>query len=377
MTKNQHYVPKLLLRNFATRKGREYRIHVFDPIRDVIRCNQNVSDVCAQNYFYDNDNWVEKFLAANVETPAGPEILAISSDKCLISPFPSRSIARFIAVQLARTAVAAKQSLATANALIGTMSKELLRLNGFDEAIPPKVRMVLTDPKVHHARLALTGCVAWILIKDLRQHLVINETARDFLISDNPVVQSNLYLSAQPVPHAASMSAAGAQLFLPISTRHLLCLYDDSVYKYGEKNSHISRIKQEETVLSINLLQARNQPRTLMFRDQSDGETIQRVAKAWNHRPLWTQKSFTSPAMPTGNGQLRSVHMVAKMQAAPHIQLPFFKIKKSARRRPVMLEDRNPEAVAAFERLMAENRDVEGTDHITPGAGDSIMEIEL
>lgn len=355
VTKNQHYVPQFLLRNFATRRGRAYRIHVFDPMRDVLRCNQNVSDVCAQNYFYDDDNWIEKFLEANVETPAATEILAIRSDECLTSPFPSRSITRFIAVQLARTAVAAKQSLATANALIGTMSKELLRLNGFDEATPPKVRMVLTDPKVHHSRLALSGCAAWILIKDLRQHLVINETERDFLISDNPVVQSNLYLGAQPIPHAASMSAAGAQLFLPLSTRHLLCLYDGSVYKYGNKHSHVSKIRQEETVLAINLLQARNQPGALMFHDKNDGEAVHRMAKAWNHRPLWTQQSFISPAMPIGNGRLRSVHMVAKMQAAPHIQLPFFKIKKSARRRPVVLEDRNPEAIAAFDRLMAES----------------------
>lgn len=355
VTKNQHYVPQFLLRNFATRRGRAYRIHVFDPMRDVLRCNQNVSDVCAQNYFYDDDNLVEKFLEANVETPAATEILAIRSDECLTSPFPSRSITRFIAVQLARTAVAAKQSLATANAFVGTMSKELLRLNGFDEATPPKVRMVLTDPKVHHSRLALSGCAAWILIKDLRQHLVINETERDFLISDNPVVQSNLYLAAQPIPHAASMSAAGAQLFLPLSTRHLLCLYDGSVYKYGNKHSHASKIRQEETVLAINLLQARNQPGALMFHDKDDGEAVHRMAKAWNHRPLWTQQSFIYPAMPIGNGQLRSVHMVAKMQAAPHIQLPFFKIKKSARRRPVVLEDRNPEAIAAFDRLMAES----------------------
>lgn len=137
VTKNQHYVPQFLLRNFATRHGRTYRIHVFDTIRNDLRCNQNVADVCAQNYFYDNDNLVEKFLETNVETPAAAEIAALCSEGGQVAHFPSRAIARFITVQWARTAEAASQTLAATNGLIGTISQEWLRLNGFDEAAPP------------------------------------------------------------------------------------------------------------------------------------------------------------------------------------------------------------------------------------------------
>ncbi|MFZ2753952.1 MAG: DUF4238 domain-containing protein [Lysobacteraceae bacterium] len=362
VTKNQHYVPQFLLRNFATRHGRTHRIHVFDTIRNDLRCNQNVADVCAQNYFYDNDNWVENFLETNVETPAVAEIAALCSEGRQVPHFPSRAMARFITVQWARTAEATSQTLAAANGLIGTMSQELLRLNGFDEAAAPRIRLVLTDPKQHHARLALSGCNAWILIQDLRQHLIINDTTHDFLISDHPVAQSNLYLGAQPVPHAASMSAAGAQLFLPLSTRHLLCLYDASVYKYGSRHSNVSRIDSKETVRAINLLQARNTPGSLMFRDQVDREAVRQMSETWQNRPLWTQQNSHSRAMPIRNGQLRSVHMVARMQAPPHVLLPFFKIKNSTRRRPAILEDRDPVAVAVFERLMTDARYVKSND---------------
>lgn len=353
MTKNQHYVPQFLLRNFSTRHRRSDRIHVFDTIRYVLRCNQNISEVCSQNYFYDDDNWVEKFLEANVETPAAAEIHAMCSQDREVPDFPSRAIARFITVQFARTAEAANRTLAAANGLIGTMSQELLRLNDFGEAAAPRVQLVLTDPKTHHARMALSGCISWILIKDLRQHLIINDSSRDFLISDHPVVQSNLYLSSHPTPHAASMSTTGAQLFLPLSTHHMLCLYDASIYKYGDRDSNVSRIDDEKTVRAINLLQIRNKPSMLLFRDQADCEAVSRMSKAWTNRPLWKQQSYHSPAMPIGNGQLRSVHMVARMQTPPYIQFPFFKIKNSARRRRTILEDRSPQAVEEFNRWIA------------------------
>ena len=64
VTKNQHYVPQLLLRRFAVRSGREDRINVYDIVRGQMRQNQSIKEVCSGNYTYDKDNSVENFLAS-------------------------------------------------------------------------------------------------------------------------------------------------------------------------------------------------------------------------------------------------------------------------------------------------------------------------
>lgn len=351
-TKNQHYVPRLLLRNFATEHRKVYRIHLLDLARSDFRPNQSVANVCSENYFYDKDNAIEQFVEQNVETPAAGEIQALCSANPIIEASPSREVSRFISVQIARTAEALNQFQVFLNGMTKTMFREMARLNGFDEDAAEKARLVPTEPHLVSSRLALNGCIAWLLIHDLKQHLIINESPREFFISDHPVVHSNLYLHGLNIFSSGSLSVAGAQIFVPISTRRLLCLYDSRIYKYGSKGSRISTTSSLDTVTALNVLQIRNSPQALMFRSLEDREDIHRLAGRWRHRPLWEHKSFFNPAQDIGRGKLKSLHAVAKIQGTPEVRLPFFKMKNAIRRRPPRAEDRIPAAIEAFEQMM-------------------------
>jgi len=358
LTKNQHYVPRLLLRNFATEHKKVQRIHLLDLARSAFRPNQNVANVCSENYFYDKDNAIEQFLEQNVETPAASEIQALCSANPIIDATPSRELARFISVQIARTAEALNQFQVFLNGMTKTMFREMARLNGFDENAAEKVRLVPTEPSLVSSRLALNGCIAWLLIHDLKQHLIINESPNEFLISDHPIVQSNLYLYGLNVLNSGSLSVGGVQIFLPISTRRLLCLYDSQMYKYGSKESRVSTTGSVDTVRALNILQIRNGAQTLMFRSLEDCDEIRELASRWHHRPLWEHRSFCNPAEDAGEGKMKSLHAVAKIQCRPEVRLPFFKIKNAIRRRPPRAEDRIPAAVAAFEQMMVREKEL-------------------
>jgi hypothetical protein len=248
ITKNQHYVPQFLLRNFAIEQKGVYRLNVLDISKSQFRRNQNVKHICSENYFYDKDNQIEKFLDKNVETPAALEIQSLCKVDPLIEKMPSRELARFISVQISRTAEALKQSQDFLNGMTKTMFREMARLNGFDEDAAERVRLVPSEPRLVSSHLALNGCIAWLLIHDLEQHLLINRTSEDFIISDHPVVQTNVYLYGNNSLNTGSVSVIGVQLFLPISPKRVLCLYDPLVYKYGDRNSRITEIYEVDTI---------------------------------------------------------------------------------------------------------------------------------
>src|SRR5690242_14418392 len=77
ITKNQHYIPQFMLRNFAREQNDEYKVNIYDLKRNVVRSNQNVKKVCSKNYCYDRDNIIEQFLSDKVETPAAVYITKI------------------------------------------------------------------------------------------------------------------------------------------------------------------------------------------------------------------------------------------------------------------------------------------------------------
>lgn len=67
ITKNQHFVPQFLLKNFTSQSE---VVNIYDSVRNILRPPTSVNRVLAENYFYDKDNSVENFLADKIEGPA-------------------------------------------------------------------------------------------------------------------------------------------------------------------------------------------------------------------------------------------------------------------------------------------------------------------
>ena len=77
ITKNQHYVPKCLLKFFCWEDKKINKTNVFDIPRSSFRYSQSIENICSQNYFYDKDNMVENILSQKIEDPAAALISSI------------------------------------------------------------------------------------------------------------------------------------------------------------------------------------------------------------------------------------------------------------------------------------------------------------
>lgn len=96
----QHYVPQLVLRNFATISGKEKRIHVFDKQTETSYCAR-VSDVSAEKGFYDLE--VDEDLK-RIEDRVGIVIKKIIDKESLINLADGEKylLSEFIAIQITR-----------------------------------------------------------------------------------------------------------------------------------------------------------------------------------------------------------------------------------------------------------------------------------
>ena len=58
VTKNQHYIPQCLLKQFSKDDKGIRKINIFDVKQLSFRNRQSIKNVFSQNYFYDKDNSV-------------------------------------------------------------------------------------------------------------------------------------------------------------------------------------------------------------------------------------------------------------------------------------------------------------------------------
>jgi hypothetical protein len=75
-----------------------------------------------------------------------------------------------------------------------------------------------------------------ILLIDLMPRILINNTTKDFIFSDNPIVLYNKYFYGKRKYLATGFGSPGLQIFCPLSPRVMLMLYDDECYSFGHNN---------------------------------------------------------------------------------------------------------------------------------------------
>lgn len=268
ITKNQHYVPQFLLKKFKISPSidNKVQIYLFDKHSQTTE-EKSIKYVFAEDYFYDKDNLVENQLGL-VETKVSKEI-----DKIIHSGFSELKIAadillQFIASQYFRTLTRRNSSHKMINDGQMNLVKSIFEMN--KDVSPFKEELDSGNIDYGHfdytdgdlrsisAMNAVNGLVLFYLLKDLSFHILENNTDDEFIIGDQPVILSNWlqssYKFTRRIPVNSSPAAIGAQLFMPLSPKLYICLYDPKVYKYGSK----SKIKTEinhESVQWLNKMQ--------------------------------------------------------------------------------------------------------------------------
>ncbi|MDO9483897.1 MAG: DUF4238 domain-containing protein [Hydrogenophaga sp.] len=350
-TKNQHYVPRLLLRHFAT--GVEEEVQVFDSTRTLSR-SSIVRRVFSQNFFYDDDNSMEAFLAKEIESPANGPIKAIVADPAQLIVPGHPALLLFIAVQMTRTPGARHELMNFVDAFSGSLFEQLAELNDLSIEAVKNLRLRPKDPRAVGNELLLRSTLSCGLMEDLSWHVLTNSTDLPFVISDHPVVHYNWYLKDSNDPGYTGITKRGVQIFLPLSPSVTLALIDKSVYKFGEKGSRCTELHDKRDVELLNSLQFRSRQDFIVFPLGMDAGYVQRCCTDLPADSLGSVHASRTDPVPISDNKLSSYVIQWRRQVSYANWLTVCRIKRRVSKRVVECFDRSPENVAAYQTAVRE-----------------------
>jgi hypothetical protein len=242
-TKKQHFVPQLLLRQFAD--SREH-LFAYDMVRNVSFGN-SVQNSGHQNHFLsipalDGTRGAGAYFESLFQTYEGPAINAIRSIQTAIAESKQpvvgsaerEDLARFIGVQYLRTPAARTLFLQFAGVVKHSLASEIAKRNDFDvtdPAIQDLIREFSSVPASEQAEFhgdlikpdfiseladVLSGHV-WLL--------GTNDTGSALYVADNPVA---LHLHVPRPGRGTGLGTYAVEVQFPLSSRLQLSMIDRS-----------------------------------------------------------------------------------------------------------------------------------------------------
>ena len=180
----------------------------------------------------------------------------------------------------------------------------------------------LTGNSIEMLLSGLPSTLDWM--RDLKAQVVKLESP-SFILGDKPVVMYNQY--CEQVEHYAGLglNCSGIQLFMPISPKEYLLLYDGQVYHYDESQS--ATAADVETLNTFQILQSES---NVYFSSWDD------------HK--WLLPHVQGVGRTLGYGWPHTIHCSVCPQDIIHIQtlmpnvsldLSFLRVKRNAARRPI------------------------------------------
>lgn len=262
-TRQHHYVPRFYLSQFASKPK---RINLYNLQRKVAKQDVSLKDQCKKPNFYGEAD-VEQALS----------LLEAKAAKCIDrlvnnpSTKPTEEILEFVAVQYLRTPAFAKTmdemskklfGLVTSGMTLEKRTEVLSSLMGPDEM--PIFSLTMKDHIVED-------------IKDLK-HIVIGHRKEVFITSDNPAYFYNQYCQMVQGRGKTGSRNSGLQIFMPLSPKSYLILYDGETYDHVKKQSVIM-----SDVHALNSIQAVSAEANLYFPDWDQSTEVGKLAVQASH----------------------------------------------------------------------------------------------
>jgi len=148
--------------------------------------------------------------------------------------------------------------------------------------------------------------------------LLLNDTNCDFCTSDNPCIKYNQFFASKELGYYG-LKHGGIQIFIPLSPKICLCLYDDFAYDVPTKdNKERVEIKNPEQIIELNKLIVRNANRMIYFRNETNINCIHDIVSAHKRTDF---KHFISSKIPVFGIQMESIN--------DHYKLDLFSVLKS------------------------------------------------
>jgi Protein of unknown function (DUF4238) len=254
--RNQHFVPRFYLKKFSIENNlREIRVFNLPNKKFISRAS--LADQAASKFYYGKDGELEDSLSKSEGIFAGAINKVLETNS--LPPHQSKEHR-----QLLHFAIMTEERNPMKKRLIEKMTETfgnyLKKTREFQEAAKgynvDNLLLRPADPVVlgmlnHNKAVAVT--------MDLFLKLLVNNTDRPFITSDNPVVQYNQFLEKNTKRNnVTGYAVKGLEIFVPLTDRYMLMFYDSQVYYVGSRRSKSVTIANNSDVDQLNMLQILN-----------------------------------------------------------------------------------------------------------------------
>lgn len=255
--KNQHFVPQVYLRSFASDK-KQKQLNIWLHKQDLLIFGASIKNQCSKSYFYGSDLILEELFKFPEQVYGKVKRKIINGEN--ISNNDLYLLLFFWLVQYLRS----ERAVESRTLAMDVMRDKILLGHEDDEKILEYVGAPMTQEQ--SAKMALAGASNFIdIISDLKCALLINKSKLPLITSDNPAVESNRFiLQKYKGLKNWGLSTAGIYLYLPISPKYAFIAYDKCVYKLSGKVGRICDINQAD-VFILNQLIFLNSDNSIYF----------------------------------------------------------------------------------------------------------------
>lgn len=321
--RRHHFVPKLYLRHF---RSAPRRINVYNLARDKAISGASLRDQGRQARLYGQTDEVEDALG-QFEGHVSPILHKIVRDSWLP---PARteehsSLMFFVALQLTRTPLVANRLDEVADKTFKQVAKEYPGVTSEDlEA----VRFGPDNPAL--ASLSYAAAIMYAVI-DLKLHLLCAGSDQTFVASDNPAFKYNQYYEGLEGLGVTGPLFRGIQIFLPLSPKHLLLLYDGTVYKVGDKRSDVTSSILNRDLHTLNMMQVVSADQNLYFSDWDMKHEVRRLAcDGLKYRA--DDPTVVQELVPINNDETSSIILAYEPMPNLKLNLSFVGLRRRARK---------------------------------------------
>lgn len=278
--KRHHFVPQFYLRNFATDE-RQRQVGLFEFSRSLFVPQTSIRSQAQRTKLYGDDAH-EKCLSDLEGLAAGIIRTAIERRELpkRYSPFHG-TLLIYVLFQASRTPAAGAEIEELTEQLVKTVMSH-------NEKLAPH----LDGIRVHYAApLKITmgnAALNYRITADLCYKLLVNKSAVPFITSDHPTVFYNQFMERRDkFGSSTGLACKGLQVFLPLSSKVCLVLFDSAVYRVGGRS--LKGVQVEATlddVTALNSLQVANAQNQLFFSGEiSESEIRRTVERSIKFRP--------------------------------------------------------------------------------------------
>ncbi|WP_163409014.1 DUF4238 domain-containing protein [Flavobacterium ajazii] len=274
--KKHHYIPRFYLKRFSNNNEGKF-LGLYNLNNKKFIQNAPLKSQAYENFLYGEDDEIENALA-EMESNVARMFYYWTEEKLLYPP-PIESngfklLKRFILYQAFRTPKSGNDIMERLNQGMKAVVKELR----------PDLWKNMKDAVLEHKNPVLLGLIHSIEYEHLLDFLdckfLVNLSLLPFITSDAPVIIYNqLMEQAGNYKGATGLVAKGLQIFYPINPRLMICLYDSSVYDFGNGCNNCCSTESIEEVHQLNGLQLINSKSQLFFDDLISEEYIIELCK--------------------------------------------------------------------------------------------------